>query len=258
MTYRQLDPEQTIATLHTLKNRISERFPESGLAGVAGELCQIAGESKAKIAWIDRPQFGLRLLVFLFVAAFVSLMAVGINEIVRNHQETSGVAEFVSLVEAATNEIILCGAAILFLFSLELRIKRTRALQVLHDLRAMAHVVDMHQLTKDPSRILNAGAEPTRSSPKRQLTPWLLSRYLDYCSELLSLVSKLAALYAQSLPDQVVVAAVNDIETLTNSLSRKIWQKIVILNEGVHSGEIPLPGKPAPVTAPPSPPAAQS
>lgn len=56
-----------------------------------------------------------------------------------------------------------------------------------------------------------------------------LPRYLDYCSELLALTSKLAALHAQHLNDTVVLNAVNDIEALTADLSRKIWQKISIL-----------------------------
>jgi hypothetical protein len=54
-------------------------------------------------------------------------------------------------------------------------------------------------------------------------------RYLDYCSELLSLTSKVAALYVQHLNDAVVLAAVNDIESLAASLSHKIWQKIMII-----------------------------
>jgi len=33
------------------------------------------------------------------------------------------------------------------------------------------------------------------------MSPFLLCRYLDYCSELLSLTGKLAALYAQSFSD---------------------------------------------------------
>ena len=57
-----------------------------------------------------------------------------------------------------------------------------------------------------------------------------LSRYLDYCSELLALTSKLAALHAQHLQDPVVLDAVNDIESQTADLSRKIWQKLTILN----------------------------
>ena len=57
-----------------------------------------------------------------------------------------------------------------------------------------------------------------------------MSRYLEYCSELLSLVSKLAALHAQDLQDPVVLEAVNDVESLTADLSRKVWQKITILD----------------------------
>jgi len=40
------------------------------------------------------------------------------------------------------------------------------------------------------------------------MTPFELGRYLDYCSEMLSLTGKVAALYAQDLDDPVVVEAV--------------------------------------------------
>ena len=95
------------------------------------------------------------------------------------------------------------------------------------------HVIDMHQLTKDPSQLINSAEQRTASSPARSLTPFQLTRYLDYCSELLSLVGKLAALYAQSTSDPVVLQAVNDIEQLTNGLSRKIWQKIMMLDDDI-------------------------
>jgi hypothetical protein len=88
----------------------------------------------------------------------------------------------------------------------------------------------MHQLTKDPSQVIVGVGNRTPSSPKRTLTAYQLTRYLDYCTEMLSLVGKLAALYAQSNSDSVVLQAVNDIETLTNGISRKIWQKIMILD----------------------------
>ena len=57
-----------------------------------------------------------------------------------------------------------------------------------------------------------------------------MSRYLDYCSELLALTGKLAALYAQAVPDEGVAQAVTDIELLGSSLSRKIWQKISLID----------------------------
>jgi hypothetical protein len=70
---------------------------------------------------------------------------------------------------------------------------------------------------------------PTASSPVRTLSRAELVRYLDYCSEMLALISKLAALFPQPLQDPIVLDSVNDIETLTADLSRKIWQKITIL-----------------------------
>ena len=56
-----------------------------------------------------------------------------------------------------------------------------------------------------------------------------LGRYLDFCSELLSLTSKVAATLVQDFDDAVVLAGVNEVEELTTGLSGKIWQKITIL-----------------------------
>ena len=56
-----------------------------------------------------------------------------------------------------------------------------------------------------------------------------LSRYLDYCSEALSLTGKVAALYMKGFDDPVALQAVNEVESLTTGLSRKIWQKLTIL-----------------------------
>jgi hypothetical protein len=99
----------------------------------------------------------------------------------------------------------------------------------LNKLRSIAHIVDMHQLTKDPDQLLGEGGT-TATSSQRIMTRFALSRYLDYCSELLSLTSKVAALYVQDSQDPVLLDAVNDVETLTTGLSRKIWQKIMIID----------------------------
>jgi len=64
-----------------------------------------------------------------------------------------------------------------------------------------------------------------------------IQRYLDYCSEMLSLSGKIAALYTQSIQDSVVIDTVNELEGLSTNLSRKIWQKIMILNGAASSAE---------------------
>ena len=56
-----------------------------------------------------------------------------------------------------------------------------------------------------------------------------MDRCLDYCSETLALISKVAALYVQDFQDPVLLDGVDDIEDLVAGFSRKIWQKITIL-----------------------------
>jgi hypothetical protein len=117
----------------------------------------------------------------------------------------------------------------LFLLKLEERLKRRRALAALHELRSIVHVIDMHQLTKDPSKFI-VGAN-TPSSPPLLLNQFQMTRYLDYCSEMVSLTSKVAVLFGQSLEDRAIAEVVSDIERVGAGLSQKIWQKIIILQE---------------------------
>ena len=105
--------------------------------------------------------------------------------------------------------------------------KRAKALDMLHELRSLTHIVDMHQLTKDPALIT--------SSPGG-MSPAELGRYLDLCSDMLSLIGKVSALMVQHFNDDVVLSAVNEIETLTTGLSRKMWQKITILERPSLAG----------------------
>jgi hypothetical protein len=46
---------------------------------------------------------------------------------------------------------------------------------------------------------------------------------------LLSLISKIGAIYVQDFADRVALEAVDQLSTLTNGLSRSIWQKIIIV-----------------------------
>jgi hypothetical protein len=234
--YRSLDSEKILDTIKTLSRRIDERFPGSGLDRVCTELLTIAGESQRRIAWIAKPQKYLRFIT----AVLVTIMIVGLLFVLASAAWPRSGFDLVVLVqvsEAGLNVFILLSAAILFLVTAETRVKRRRALKAIHELRALAHVIDMHQLTKDPER-LQARRSQTASSPKQTLTQFELGRYLDYCSEMLSLIGKLAALYVQKFDDPVALAAVNEVEDLTTGLSRKIWQKIMILNaDAVKAGK---------------------
>jgi hypothetical protein len=234
--YRELNPQRIIETSELLRQRIEERFPGAGLGRVAREVAEVARAADEVSAWLARPIVWVRASVTVAVAVLAVLVVFAIRA-VKIDLAGVGFSETAQGVEAAINDLIFVGVAIYFLLSVETRIKRARALKELHVLRSLAHVVDMHQLTKDPERLLG-GAEnrhDTASSPKRDMTPFQLTRYLDYSSELLAILSKIAAIYVQRFNDGEALRAAGDIEDLTVGLSRNIWQKIMILDQVIAS-----------------------
>jgi hypothetical protein len=223
--YNSLNPDRIIATLAQLKDRIGERFPRSGLYQVCDELMEMTKKTSARAANISRPKLWFRgLLAILAAAGAVGAIFIGHWMLgLRSSDELAGTMQG---LEAAVNLVIIIGAAGVFLVTLEARWKRQLALSALNEFRSVAHVIDMHQLSKDPSAL---GGPRTSSSPQRAMTRYELVRYLSYCSEMLSLSSKAAAVYADNIHDSAVIDAVGDIERLTTNLSQKIWQKITLV-----------------------------
>lgn len=234
----ELVPERISETIDALRRRISERFPESELRNVASDLARLGGEVSVTVEWLARPMWPLRILAWLGVAGLVAVM-IGLVLVALEVALPAEVASMpLQTIESALNEIILLAIGIFFLLNAESRLKRPAALRSLHALRSLVHVIDMHQLTKDPERLFGEIA-PTASSPRIEYGRLELARYLDYCSEMLSLASKLAALHGQRLSDPVVLAAISDVEGLAAGLSNKIWQKIMILDLVLAPSAVP-------------------
>ncbi len=231
-----LSPKNIINTIKKLEKRIEDRFPDSSLQKTCYGFSYIAERSHENIQYINRPNIPIR----AFTAAIIIMGMLGIFysfTLVNFSFGNLTFVDVVTLAEATINDLVLLGAAIFFLVTLEVRLKRAKALKILDQLRGLAHVIDMHQLTKDPVMVGIIQFQ-THHSPERTFSKFELQRYLDYCSEMLSLIGKVAALYSQSLSDDVIVGAVNEIESLTSGLSRKVWQKIIILSE-VEDPDIP-------------------
>ncbi len=226
--YEELELEHISQTLSALQRRIVERFPGSGLSQVCAELVRIAQGTGPVIERIRRPHRTIQVFVAIGVLAIMALAVIAVVLVTQESADVTG-PNLLQTIESAAQDLIFFSLALYFLFTLEMRLDRKAALRELHRLRSIVHIVDMHQLTKDPEHLLNPEAT-TASSPVRRFTSFEMSRYLDYCTELLSLASKLAALHVQYVNDPVVLSAVNDIETLAANLSNKIWQKIVIVD----------------------------
>ncbi|TQK69922.1 hypothetical protein [Nocardioides sp. SLBN-35] len=226
-----------LATVRRLEQRIAARFPGRGLNRVAGELAGLVetvdsstATARGRRSWL-RPLSRFGIVAVLVVTGTVMVLA--IRSALADAPD-DGLA-WIPLLESSVNDLVFAALAIWFLYSVPERLQRASLLALLHRLRSLAHIVDMHQLTKDPER-LRTEFVPTDASVPMDLDTDELEHYLDYCSELLSLVGKTAALCAEASRDPVVLDTVSTVETLTVSLERKIWQKIAVLN---HHRESP-------------------
>jgi hypothetical protein len=223
--YRRLESAEIVRTALAVRDRVASRFAGRGLAGMSSELVRVCEGTVRVSEWLARPRWLLRILVGALVAFFFVALGAAVFGL-RVKMNVSTASELVQGVQAAIQNLVFVGIAVAFLGGLERRWKRKRSLGALKELRSMAHIIDMHQLTKDPERfpeLRSAEEEPAMATPE-------LIRYLDYCSDMLSIISKAAALTIQAFDDPVTLVAVNEIENLTSGLSRKIWQKIMILD----------------------------
>ncbi|WP_367336639.1 hypothetical protein [Phycicoccus sp.] len=226
----RLDAPTVIATIDQLEGRIRARFADRGLPKAAAELRSAATEvTELGVHLRGR----LRVLRWTARAASV-LVALGmalVLVVAARDADLSGSVrsvDWVALVESTIQTLVFGGLTLLFLNALPDRLERRHLLRRLHRLRSLAHVIDMHQLTKDPER-LRSDFEPTDATVAVDLTRAEMQHYLGYCSELLALVGKVAALCAEDSQDGLILETVSDIENLTNGMSRKIWQKISLL-----------------------------
>jgi hypothetical protein len=235
--YRHLRHDGIARTAEQLRLRVSERFPNSGLSKVAAELADIARAAELRAGEIVKPIAWLRNTVYSGVILLLTICTFIVVKYLPDAGDYN-LSDFVQILDGAMNVMVISGGAIFSLVTIENRVRRSRALKAAHELRAVAHVIDMHQLTKDPDRVMGASS-PTEHSPNVKLTPAGLTRYLNYCTEMLSLIGKIGAYYIQDFDDPVAIEAVNDLEALTTGLSQKMWQKIMIVHQSHDKTAVP-------------------
>lgn len=224
--------EEIQETIEKLYLRICDRFPNSGLSRVCTKLHEISLETNTTLQWIVKPNYPIRIFTYsiifgILLATFFSVTTIKFSS------STINISDLIQMLGSSLEGTAIAGAGVIFIVTFENKRKRTKIISAVNRLRCVSHVIDMHQLTKDPDAIRMVNVS-TPNSPKRELKNYELGRYLNYCSEMLSLTSKLGFLYVQNFPDPIATDAVNDLENLTNGLVRKIWQKIMLIdkNEG--------------------------
>lgn len=219
--FRHLSTDKLVETAVGLAARIQGRFVDAGLSKVASTLVEICRAAGQRAEEIQRPIWWLRItLIALAVVVFGALaLLIGLTFHFSDHP----VEMITQVVQYAGGALAYLGAGVWGLVTLETTLKRYRAIEAIHELRSVAHIIDMHQLAKAPDADNRAGEVPLDSE--------MMRRYLQYCTELLAILSKIGQLYVQNFPDGTTLATVDQFENLATGLSQKIWQKITILEE---------------------------
>ncbi len=222
----RLLPNEIQGTCRILGLRIKDRFPEARLNVTCKKLIEISEDINKTSAWIKKPNYYIRLSAWFCAIILLGFIVPPYIKL-KVTLDNINIADFFQMIDSSFNVIVVVGGLGFYLMSNEIKQKRRRVVTALNKLKCLAHIIDAHQLTKDPS---SATAIRTANSPDRKLSDYELGRYLDYCSEMLSLIGKIAFLYIQDFNDPVANDQVNDLEALTTGLSQKIWQKIVSIN----------------------------
>jgi hypothetical protein len=228
----RLESRYVERTVYRLEERIRARFPDRRLGNAAKDLARMVPEIQTGFTASKRRRthvrWASRAASLVIVIGVVIALGLALRDAIGSGTQHS--FDWVPLVESFVNDVIFATLAVVFLWALPERLERRVLLELLHKLRSQAHVVDMHQLDKDPEQA-RPDYTPTAKSPVRRMNAEDLHHYFDYCSELVSLIAKTAALCAERTADPVVLNTVSEIETLAAQMSQKIWQKISLLPE---------------------------
>jgi hypothetical protein len=212
--YRHLRVDRLIETADRLADRVSKRFPNAALGQIAAAVADVTREAVGTTEKINRPNWWLRGgLIGLAVLVVVGAVLVAVS--LRDQTTT-----LTRVLEPLRLAPLYLGAIVVFFWTLEARFKRAKAVKAIHQLRAMAHIIDMHQLSKDPEY---GGVKAYK--------PEELMQYLHYCTEMLAIIAKIGQLYVEDFHDMTTLSAVDQLEGLTTGLSQKIWQKLMILEQ---------------------------
>lgn len=222
--FRHIEAGRLRETTAWLEKRIVATFPGRALGELAFDLGDLVGDVGEHCERLAKPNWPLRILVASAILLLFLLLGATFSALPLSAEGVTWI-DLLQGIEAALNELVMAGLVVLFLASIENRRKRGQALAGLRDLRGMAHVIELHQMTKDPEIAMARaqGAEVDHLGPKE------LALYLSFCADLLSIVGKTAALYGQVLDDSVVLATVDEVEGVSSRAAGKIWQKMALI-----------------------------
>ena len=120
-TTLSLDTDRIIGTISTLRQRIAERFPDSGLKLLAASLLAIAEQTKDHLDEIERPVLWLRTATWLMAALVVAGFAAAVRAVVVAIPDGFGNAlDAVQLFESGIQDVVFIGFGLVLCWLVEL------------------------------------------------------------------------------------------------------------------------------------------
>ncbi|MCY2966867.1 MAG: hypothetical protein NT069_25090 [Planctomycetota bacterium] len=213
----QLDPSRIIQTAEKLAQRIGQSLPGTTLAGLAAEIVQIARDTDQRIRQILKPNLAIRIGSVTAIGLTLACLWYFMQDL-HTRLEFRTITEFLGAANTCFNFLVALAGGLWFFVTLESRIKRKKILASIQELRELIHVIDATQLYYTPE-MYGPDSDSTKTDQRFDHT------YLLDCSQLLGVISNLAALYTRGAADDSIMRAAADVEMLAAALTGKLYAK---------------------------------
>ena len=225
----KLDPDKLCNAIQKLQRLVKKRFPKSTFYKTTMKLSEVAEKAKAvakDFGGVKRAIWWTVIIIAPIALLFLMSSLLLIYLPIESKSTQTGLLDYSETIGLFVDWIILS-----VLGSLAIRKKyrlnrRKPAMQTLHQLRSIAHLIDLTQHNKNYQTV----KDKTLPLEKRMSAEDCI-RYLNYSSQALSLTGKVAAIMIEDYNDSGVIAAVCELDTICNGISVKIWQKIETLQQ---------------------------
>jgi hypothetical protein len=212
---RRLDSREVIETAKNLADDINARFAGSQLASLSHDLALLANATEERGRQAHRPFLVIRTLS----ALAIGLVLLGLWYLASHIHAKWGLStvnDVMGAVNTGFNLLVLLAGALWFLATLEVRIKRKKALGFIEELREFVHVVDITQLHHTPE--FYALAKGTGGDTGRVA---LDESYLFHSTQMLGVISNLAQLYTRGATGDSVLRAASEVQMLALATASK-------------------------------------
>lgn len=213
--------DKVVRTAISLSKEISDKYPNSSVSDHSEALVFMAKEVDNQIKDAAKPYYWAKLVSMMAILAII-FVPMWIIHTSGARWEFETITDLFEAADAGINMLVLLLGTLWFIYNLEERARRKKALSSISSLRELVHVIDVTQIYYSPSLNLSE-ASRTQGGQEVDL------RYLFLCGRMVGVISNIAALFTRDESDEAIWRAVSEVESLANSVALKFTAKIEVV-----------------------------